>query len=226
MKDLILKALREEVSNGKVTCDNCGWAWSLKEGGHDPYICHQCNHNNQPKKLNENSENFLDKTIYSAFESLLKKNGFNYDNVVRFAEVLNINNMNKYVHHYLDKNGIPGIYNRQNNILLACNKCGYSDLKFYFLIESIDVPSTNFQYDNQIDLYVYVSDRGSGEFELFNGETYKGSFYPIVYHETEANLYDELFFAVKDAITYYLDDKLENYGIKVNIDALDFTPVK
>ena len=53
MRDIILKVLREEVSKGKVTCDNCGWSWKLSEGGHDPYICHQCNHNNEPKNLQE-----------------------------------------------------------------------------------------------------------------------------------------------------------------------------
>lgn len=226
MKDLILKVLREEVSNGKVTCDNCGWSWSLKDGGHDPYICHQCNHNNQPKKLNENSGNYIDENLYSVFEKLLNKIGFNRENVFSLREVLNIRDIHRYVQRYLDKNGIPGIFNKQNTILLACNKCGYSDLKFYFEIESIDVPSTNFEYDGQIDLYVYVSDRGSGEFDLFDGKTYKGSFYPIVYYETEKNLYDELFVAVKDAITYYLDDMMQKYDITVHIDGLDFTAVR
>jgi hypothetical protein len=53
MRDIILKVLREEVRKGKVTCDNCGWSWKLSEGGHDPYICHKCNHNNEPKNLQE-----------------------------------------------------------------------------------------------------------------------------------------------------------------------------
>ena len=53
MRDIIIKILKEEVSKGKVTCDNCGWSWKLSEGGHDPYICHQCNHNNEPKNLKE-----------------------------------------------------------------------------------------------------------------------------------------------------------------------------
>jgi hypothetical protein len=53
MRDIILKVLREEISKGKVTCDNCGWSWKLSEGGYDPYICHQCNYNNKPKNLQE-----------------------------------------------------------------------------------------------------------------------------------------------------------------------------
>ena len=229
MKDLILKVLREEVSNGKVKCDNCGWSWSLKEGGHDPYICHQCNHNNEPKNLKEDFEldsGLMDDNLYLTFKKLLKRRGFEYQNVFSIAEVLGIKQVSKYVKKYLNEEGIPGIYNKEKNILLVCNKCGYSDLKFYFLIENIDVPSTNFEFDNQIDLYVYVSERGSGEFEKFDGNTYKGSFYPIVYYETDENLYDELFVAVNDAITYYLDDELQKYGIRVHIDGLDFTRVK
>ena len=42
MRDIILKVLKEEVSKGKVTCDNCGWSWKLSEGGDDPYTCHKC----------------------------------------------------------------------------------------------------------------------------------------------------------------------------------------
>jgi hypothetical protein len=229
MKDLILKVLREEVSNGKVKCDNCGWSWSLKEGGHDPYICHQCNHNNEPKKLKEDfrlDSGLMDDNLYLTFKRLLKRRGFTHQNVLSIADVLGIRQVSKFVQKYLNEEGIPGIFNKENKIILVCYKCGFSDLKFYFTIVDIDVPSTNFEYNNQIDLYVYVSDRGSGEFEKFDGNTYKGSFYPIVYYETEENLYDDLFSAVNDAITYHLDDELEKYDIKIRIDGLDFTRVK
>ena len=49
-------AFNEEVTNGKVICDNCGWSWNLSDGYDggetNPYLCHKCGHNNQPK-LNE-----------------------------------------------------------------------------------------------------------------------------------------------------------------------------
>lgn len=42
--------LQEKVTKKEVICDNCGWTWKLSEGGHDKYICHKCNHNNEPEK--------------------------------------------------------------------------------------------------------------------------------------------------------------------------------
>ena len=42
--------LQEKVTKTEVICDNCGWTWKMSEGGHDKYICHKCNHNNEPKK--------------------------------------------------------------------------------------------------------------------------------------------------------------------------------
>jgi hypothetical protein len=39
--------LLEVISNNQVTCDDCGWSWSLDDGGDDPYICHKCGHNNE-----------------------------------------------------------------------------------------------------------------------------------------------------------------------------------
>ena len=50
MKILIneTQALRllELVDNNKVVCDSCGWSWDLSEGGDDPYVCHECGHDN------------------------------------------------------------------------------------------------------------------------------------------------------------------------------------
>jgi hypothetical protein len=41
--------ITEAVSDGVVTCDECGWDWKLSDGGDDPYICHECWHDNTPK---------------------------------------------------------------------------------------------------------------------------------------------------------------------------------
>jgi hypothetical protein len=40
------------LTNGKVTCVNCGWEWNLKDGGNDPYICHKCGYDNSPQSQN------------------------------------------------------------------------------------------------------------------------------------------------------------------------------
>lgn len=45
--------LQESVSKGKVTCDDCGWKWSLSDGGEDPYLCHECGCDNTPGKVQE-----------------------------------------------------------------------------------------------------------------------------------------------------------------------------
>jgi hypothetical protein len=35
----------------KIVCDDCDWSWKLSEGGDDPYMCHKCGHNNEPKNI-------------------------------------------------------------------------------------------------------------------------------------------------------------------------------
>ena len=46
-------AFNESIVGDKVICDNCGWNWDLSagyDGGEtNPYLCHKCGHNNQPK---------------------------------------------------------------------------------------------------------------------------------------------------------------------------------
>jgi hypothetical protein len=44
--------VQELVTNTEVICDNCGWEWSIADGGDDLYICHKCGHDNNPA-LNE-----------------------------------------------------------------------------------------------------------------------------------------------------------------------------
>jgi hypothetical protein len=58
MLNLIKKLILEQVTKTKVICDNCGWSWNIKDGGDDPYVCHNilpsgrmCNHDNTPKNL-------------------------------------------------------------------------------------------------------------------------------------------------------------------------------
>lgn len=45
--------VNESIKDNKIICKKCGWKWNLKDGGNDPYVCHKCGHNNNPKSLNE-----------------------------------------------------------------------------------------------------------------------------------------------------------------------------
>ena len=56
MRDLIRRIIGETVTNKEVICDKCGWSWDIVDGGDDLYICHECNHDNEPK-----SQSKLDK---------------------------------------------------------------------------------------------------------------------------------------------------------------------
>ena len=49
MRDLIRKVIIETVTNKEIICDKCGWSWDIADGGDDLYICHECNHDNEPK---------------------------------------------------------------------------------------------------------------------------------------------------------------------------------
>ena len=40
--------IKEIVTATEVICDNCGWEWSIADGGDDLYICHKCGHDNNP----------------------------------------------------------------------------------------------------------------------------------------------------------------------------------
>ena len=42
-----MKKIMEFLDSEKVICDECGWSWMLSDGGHDPYICHNCGRNNE-----------------------------------------------------------------------------------------------------------------------------------------------------------------------------------
>ena len=52
----LINLLKELVTNIEIICDNCGWRWKIKDGGSDLYICHKCNHDNNPEKLQEEKE--------------------------------------------------------------------------------------------------------------------------------------------------------------------------
>lgn len=46
---------KENMSFQKITCDKCGWAWELEDGGDDPYLCHKCG-NRMPLPVSEEAQ--------------------------------------------------------------------------------------------------------------------------------------------------------------------------
>jgi hypothetical protein len=50
IKENQYKRLLETITNNEVICDKCGWSWDLSDGGDDPYICHECGHDNSPEE--------------------------------------------------------------------------------------------------------------------------------------------------------------------------------
>ena len=85
------KKIKEAVVGDRIVCDDCGWAWKIEEGGDDLYMCHQCGHDNTPKKddpfgLNELAKTFVKESFHETwnpqkdFLSLcvfMKDNGMN-----------------------------------------------------------------------------------------------------------------------------------------------------
>lgn len=43
------KPLNEAIVGEKIECDNCGWSWNIVDGGDDLYMCHKCDHDNEPE---------------------------------------------------------------------------------------------------------------------------------------------------------------------------------
>ena len=64
MKSLIKQLLREALDK-TITCDRCGWSWKESQSSKkDLYICHDCGHDNTPKKnLNESILTKEDKDV-------------------------------------------------------------------------------------------------------------------------------------------------------------------
>jgi hypothetical protein len=80
--------VKELVTDTEVICDNCGWEWSIKDGGKDLYICHKCGHDNTPKSddpfgLNELARQFLKEALIETWnpeESFVSLSRYMIDN--------------------------------------------------------------------------------------------------------------------------------------------------
>ena len=58
----------EAVVGKRIICDNCNWAWDIKDGGDDLYMCHKCGHDNE--NINEQEEK-VDYKIYCDMDGVL-----------------------------------------------------------------------------------------------------------------------------------------------------------
>jgi hypothetical protein len=80
--------VKELVTDTEVICDNCGWEWSIKDGGKDLYICHKCGHDNTPNSndpfgLNELARQFLKEALIETWnpeESFVSLSRYMIDN--------------------------------------------------------------------------------------------------------------------------------------------------
>ncbi len=81
--------LFEEFEGDSIHCSVCGWIWRKDQGGHDPYMCHKCGHNNAPL---QESEIDLDGLIWqhlsslATFPELLQQNEPAWGHIVTFAD--------------------------------------------------------------------------------------------------------------------------------------------
>jgi DNA-directed RNA polymerase subunit RPC12/RpoP len=44
--------INEDIIDGEIECEKCGWKWKLADGGQEPYLCHKCDHDNS-NQINE-----------------------------------------------------------------------------------------------------------------------------------------------------------------------------
>ena len=73
----IIKSLLREALDKTITCTECGWHWKESESDKkDLYICHECGHDNTPKKENLNerilSKKEKDLKVMAAFVNFTK----------------------------------------------------------------------------------------------------------------------------------------------------------
>ncbi len=147
MKSLIKKILREAIVDNKVICDVCGWKWDLKEGGDDPYICHKCGNDNQPKKTISN----LRKVLNRLGKKLPKEK-------VDFLE--------KFIKGYIEKNGfivkfLPACPSytgvRTKNQIIICSPSDISTLGdfLYVIFHEIrhEIQISKIKMDNPLSDY-------------------------------------------------------------------------
>jgi len=130
--------ITEEVINGKIICDNCGWEWKMSEGGNDLYICHECNHDNTPQwieKLNPIRPH-KKKIVFKFFD----KKGVRYSKNIQDFAKLDESQFFLLMYEYLG--GVEKFSEMLQKKFLGkkytCNGCGYGRFNFTYKIWSIN----------------------------------------------------------------------------------------
>jgi hypothetical protein len=65
-------SISEKIDGNNVMCDECGWGWEMEAGDDDPYICHRCGNNNEPK-ITEATTSDIIKDLDKVRNDLIKK---------------------------------------------------------------------------------------------------------------------------------------------------------
>ena len=76
LQSLLDQPVQEAIVGDEIVCDNCGWHWSIADGGDDLYICHKCGYDNNPSKENHENGWNLKKGVVSLTKYMMD-NGMN-----------------------------------------------------------------------------------------------------------------------------------------------------
>jgi hypothetical protein len=231
MRDLIRRVLQEEVKNGKVICDNCGWSWKLSEGGHDPYICHQCNHNNEPKNLKEerNPITVFDDDSNKKYEVIKKiwdkEGGPSSDLNRKLVKMGVVSNIFPYLVYYL---GGPEkvrdeIKNMVEGKVFRCKVC--NSYTFPFKVYLYDVESL--RYGGIIDFIADVGTTGGGRTWNSENGAYENVNFEYIDSIEGSDFADTVKDELKNEIDEFLDNKvLSKYGFTASTIGIDFLPTQ
>ena len=59
--------INEDIIDGEIECEKCGWKWDLADGGQEPYICHKCGFDNSDQIDEYDVENEQDLKEFITF---------------------------------------------------------------------------------------------------------------------------------------------------------------
>lgn len=224
MRDIILKVLREEVSKGKVTCDNCGWSWKLSEGGHDPYICHKCNHNNEPKNLQEQTleDSFrLNPTKFRIMKKYWDENGVTDETIDSMQTGLLRPKEMMLFYLIVYFGGLEGFQKEiKKRIGKKVIRCSDRKNELSFKVDNVVVDFETFDLGD-VKLIITVDKNGSSR--VYNYED--GVVEKFKYSEVEDLYGSEMYEEIMNQLTEKIGDCLTNLnmGGDINVDVWDIT---
>lgn len=159
MKNLIRRILKEEIKNGKVICDGCGWSWDLSDGGDDKYICHKCGHDNTPK-----AQSNLDRLMHGFKTKFPEKFQPKIDEITKF--VLDYIKEHNFTIKFLNScnTGFSGVRTKDSIIICSPNQMSTLGDFIYTIFHEIrheeqigelkmDNPLTDYELDDFEKLY-------------------------------------------------------------------------